>query len=183
MHSHHACAYAHTGAHTHLRTHTPARMQRHARTHKHAHKHTHTGARKQTPSHPSLSSRSSQRINVDASRITPTSSPTDSVFRSSCEMVSKSTNEKLKQGIAVRFHGEEGMVSLRGGNPATLCIADHVVGDKTSTEPSHRPALLIINGEWAALLSWNMLTLPIYCLSSTVWGKHNDFIIFIPVWV
>ncbi|MEQ2194622.1 E3 ubiquitin-protein ligase, partial [Xenoophorus captivus] len=24
-------------------------------------------------------------------------------------MVSKSTNEKLKQGIAVRFHGEEGM--------------------------------------------------------------------------
>lgn len=34
----------------------------------------------------------------------------DSIFRSSCEMVSKSTNEKLKQGIAVRFHGEEGMV-------------------------------------------------------------------------
>uniref|UniRef100_A0A3B4WK21 E3 ubiquitin-protein ligase HACE1 n=1 Tax=Seriola lalandi dorsalis TaxID=1841481 RepID=A0A3B4WK21_SERLL len=33
----------------------------------------------------------------------------DSIFRSSCEMVSKSTNEKLKQGIAVRFHGEEGM--------------------------------------------------------------------------
>ncbi|XP_061614492.1 E3 ubiquitin-protein ligase HACE1 isoform X4 [Phyllopteryx taeniolatus] len=32
-----------------------------------------------------------------------------SIFRSSCEMVSKSTNEKLKQGIAVRFHGEEGM--------------------------------------------------------------------------
>lgn len=29
-------------------------------------------------------------------------------------MVSKSTNEKLKQGIAVRFHGEEGMVSDRG---------------------------------------------------------------------
>lgn len=36
----------------------------------------------------------------------------DSIFRSSCEMVSKSTNEKLKQGIAVRFHGEEGMVGL-----------------------------------------------------------------------
>ncbi|XP_020779301.1 E3 ubiquitin-protein ligase HACE1 isoform X2 [Boleophthalmus pectinirostris] len=33
----------------------------------------------------------------------------DSIFRSSCEMVSKSTNEKLKQGIVVRFHGEEGM--------------------------------------------------------------------------
>ncbi|XP_028985006.1 E3 ubiquitin-protein ligase HACE1 isoform X2 [Betta splendens] len=33
----------------------------------------------------------------------------DSIFRSSCDMVSKSTNEKLKQGIAVRFHGEEGM--------------------------------------------------------------------------
>uniref|UniRef100_A0A3Q1EQD6 E3 ubiquitin-protein ligase HACE1 n=1 Tax=Acanthochromis polyacanthus TaxID=80966 RepID=A0A3Q1EQD6_9TELE len=33
----------------------------------------------------------------------------DSIFWSSCEMVSKSTNEKLKQGIAVRFHGEEGM--------------------------------------------------------------------------
>uniref|UniRef100_W5K1I7 E3 ubiquitin-protein ligase HACE1 n=1 Tax=Astyanax mexicanus TaxID=7994 RepID=W5K1I7_ASTMX len=33
----------------------------------------------------------------------------DSIFRSSCEVVSKSTNEKLKQGIAVRFHGEEGM--------------------------------------------------------------------------
>ncbi|XP_072316836.1 E3 ubiquitin-protein ligase HACE1 isoform X2 [Eucyclogobius newberryi] len=33
----------------------------------------------------------------------------DSIFRSSCEMVAKSTNEKLKQGIAVRFHGEEGM--------------------------------------------------------------------------
>ncbi|KAK7877513.1 hypothetical protein WMY93_031781 [Mugilogobius chulae] len=33
----------------------------------------------------------------------------ESIFRSSCEMVSKSTNEKLKQGIAVRFHGEEGM--------------------------------------------------------------------------
>uniref|UniRef100_A0A3Q2TWG4 E3 ubiquitin-protein ligase HACE1 n=1 Tax=Fundulus heteroclitus TaxID=8078 RepID=A0A3Q2TWG4_FUNHE len=33
----------------------------------------------------------------------------DSIFRSSCEMVSKSTNEKLKRGIAVRFHGEEGM--------------------------------------------------------------------------
>lgn len=37
---------------------------------------------------------------------------TESIFRSSCEMVSKSTNEKLKQGIAVRFHGEEGMVGL-----------------------------------------------------------------------
>lgn len=36
----------------------------------------------------------------------------DSIFRSSCEVVSKSSNEKLKQGIAVRFHGEEGMVSL-----------------------------------------------------------------------
>ncbi|TRY56881.1 hypothetical protein DNTS_028947 [Danionella cerebrum] len=33
----------------------------------------------------------------------------DSLFRSSCEVVSKSSNEKLKQGIAVRFHGEEGM--------------------------------------------------------------------------
>ncbi|RXN09756.1 E3 ubiquitin- ligase HACE1 isoform X2 [Labeo rohita] len=33
----------------------------------------------------------------------------DSIFRSSCEVVSKSSNEKLKQGIAVRFHGEEGM--------------------------------------------------------------------------
>lgn len=39
-------------------------------------------------------------------------SQTDSIFRSSCEMVSKSTNEKLKQGIAVRFHGEEGMVGF-----------------------------------------------------------------------
>uniref|UniRef100_A0A671PYS7 E3 ubiquitin-protein ligase HACE1 n=1 Tax=Sinocyclocheilus anshuiensis TaxID=1608454 RepID=A0A671PYS7_9TELE len=33
----------------------------------------------------------------------------DSIFRSSCEVVSKSSNEKLKQGIAVRFHGEEGV--------------------------------------------------------------------------
>uniref|UniRef100_A0A8C2WME3 E3 ubiquitin-protein ligase HACE1 n=1 Tax=Cyclopterus lumpus TaxID=8103 RepID=A0A8C2WME3_CYCLU len=33
----------------------------------------------------------------------------DTIFRSSCEMVSKSSNEKLKLGIAVRFHGEEGM--------------------------------------------------------------------------
>ncbi|XP_052473529.1 E3 ubiquitin-protein ligase HACE1 isoform X1 [Carassius gibelio] len=33
----------------------------------------------------------------------------DSLFRSSCEVVSKSSNKKLKQGIAVRFHGEEGM--------------------------------------------------------------------------
>uniref|UniRef100_A0A8C7F0Z0 E3 ubiquitin-protein ligase HACE1 n=1 Tax=Oncorhynchus kisutch TaxID=8019 RepID=A0A8C7F0Z0_ONCKI len=33
----------------------------------------------------------------------------ESIFSSSCAMVSKSTNEKLKQGIAVRFHGEEGM--------------------------------------------------------------------------
>ncbi|XP_036442266.1 E3 ubiquitin-protein ligase HACE1 isoform X1 [Colossoma macropomum] len=33
----------------------------------------------------------------------------ESIFRSSCEVVSKSANEKLKQGIAVRFHGEEGM--------------------------------------------------------------------------
>ncbi|XP_015206541.1 E3 ubiquitin-protein ligase HACE1 isoform X1 [Lepisosteus oculatus] len=33
----------------------------------------------------------------------------ESIFRSSCEVVSKSSNEKLKQGIAVRFHGEEGM--------------------------------------------------------------------------
>ncbi|XP_053487689.1 E3 ubiquitin-protein ligase HACE1 isoform X2 [Ictalurus furcatus] len=33
----------------------------------------------------------------------------ESIFRSSCEVVSKFTNEKLKQGIAVRFHGEEGM--------------------------------------------------------------------------
>ncbi|KAI4894346.1 hypothetical protein NFI96_032779 [Prochilodus magdalenae] len=33
----------------------------------------------------------------------------ESIFRSSCEVVSKSPNEKLKQGIAVRFHGEEGM--------------------------------------------------------------------------
>ncbi|XP_005999628.1 E3 ubiquitin-protein ligase HACE1 isoform X3 [Latimeria chalumnae] len=33
----------------------------------------------------------------------------DSIFRSSCEVVSKASYEKLKQGIAVRFHGEEGM--------------------------------------------------------------------------
>ncbi|XP_062395211.1 E3 ubiquitin-protein ligase HACE1 isoform X1 [Sardina pilchardus] len=33
----------------------------------------------------------------------------ESIFRSSCEVVFKSNNEKLKQGIAVRFHGEEGM--------------------------------------------------------------------------
>ncbi|KAM8954066.1 E3 ubiquitin-protein ligase HACE1 isoform 2-T2 [Pelodytes ibericus] len=33
----------------------------------------------------------------------------DSLFRSSCEVVFKSNCEKLKQGIAVRFHGEEGM--------------------------------------------------------------------------
>ncbi|KAJ8411456.1 hypothetical protein AAFF_G00162640 [Aldrovandia affinis] len=33
----------------------------------------------------------------------------ESIFRSSCEVVSKSSNQKLKQGIAVRFHGEEGM--------------------------------------------------------------------------
>ncbi|KAG8582334.1 hypothetical protein GDO81_008015 [Engystomops pustulosus] len=33
----------------------------------------------------------------------------DSIFRSSCEVVFKSNSEKLKQGIAVRFHGEEGM--------------------------------------------------------------------------
>lgn len=38
-------------------------------------------------------------------------------------MVSKSTNEKLKQGIAVRFHGEEGMVRLsgRGASPPAPC--------------------------------------------------------------
>lgn len=34
----------------------------------------------------------------------------DSIFRSSCEIVSKADCAKLKQGIAVRFHGEEGMV-------------------------------------------------------------------------
>ncbi|KAG7469909.1 hypothetical protein MATL_G00133800 [Megalops atlanticus] len=39
----------------------------------------------------------------------------ESIFRSSCEVVSKSSNQKLKQGIAVRFHGEEGMVSVRRG--------------------------------------------------------------------
>ncbi|KAM3931644.1 E3 ubiquitin-protein ligase HACE1 isoform 3-T3 [Leptodactylus fuscus] len=33
----------------------------------------------------------------------------ESIFRSSCEVVFKSNSEKLKQGIAVRFHGEEGM--------------------------------------------------------------------------
>ncbi|XP_065256801.1 E3 ubiquitin-protein ligase HACE1 isoform X3 [Emys orbicularis] len=33
----------------------------------------------------------------------------DSIFRSSCEVVSKANSAKLKQGIAVRFHGEEGM--------------------------------------------------------------------------
>ncbi|XP_041509590.1 E3 ubiquitin-protein ligase HACE1 [Microtus oregoni] len=33
----------------------------------------------------------------------------DSIFRSSCEIVSKANCAKLKQGIAVRFHGEEGM--------------------------------------------------------------------------
>ncbi|KAM3855557.1 E3 ubiquitin-protein ligase HACE1 isoform 2-T2 [Vipera latastei] len=33
----------------------------------------------------------------------------DSIFRSSCEVVSKASCVKLKQGIAVRFHGEEGM--------------------------------------------------------------------------
>ncbi|XP_043921844.1 E3 ubiquitin-protein ligase HACE1 [Protopterus annectens] len=33
----------------------------------------------------------------------------DSIFRSSCEVVSKASEEKLKQGIAVRFQGEEGM--------------------------------------------------------------------------
>ncbi|XP_069743561.1 E3 ubiquitin-protein ligase HACE1 isoform X2 [Narcine bancroftii] len=33
----------------------------------------------------------------------------DSIFQSSCEVVSKASYEKLKQGVAVRFHGEEGM--------------------------------------------------------------------------
>ncbi|XP_074804267.1 E3 ubiquitin-protein ligase HACE1 isoform X4 [Natator depressus] len=33
----------------------------------------------------------------------------DSIFRSSCEVVFKANCAKLKQGIAVRFHGEEGM--------------------------------------------------------------------------
>ncbi|XP_044773218.1 E3 ubiquitin-protein ligase HACE1 isoform X3 [Neomonachus schauinslandi] len=33
----------------------------------------------------------------------------DSIFRSSCEVVSRANCAKLKQGIAVRFHGEEGM--------------------------------------------------------------------------
>ncbi|KAK2492005.1 hypothetical protein MC885_002068 [Smutsia gigantea] len=33
----------------------------------------------------------------------------DSIFRSSCEVVSKANCAKLKQGLAVRFHGEEGM--------------------------------------------------------------------------
>lgn len=33
----------------------------------------------------------------------------DSIFRSSCDVVFKSNSAKLKQGIAVRFHGEEGM--------------------------------------------------------------------------
>ncbi|XP_026509747.1 E3 ubiquitin-protein ligase HACE1 isoform X1 [Terrapene carolina triunguis] len=33
----------------------------------------------------------------------------ESIFRSSCEVVSKANCAKLKQGIAVRFHGEEGM--------------------------------------------------------------------------
>lgn len=47
----------------------------------------------------------------------------ESIFRSSCEMVSKSTNEKLKQGIAVRFHGEEGMVSVTGGGVALPALA------------------------------------------------------------
>lgn len=37
----------------------------------------------------------------------------DSIFRSSCEVVSKANCAKLKQGIAVRFHGEEGMVGIR----------------------------------------------------------------------
>lgn len=36
----------------------------------------------------------------------------DSIFRSSCEIVSKANCAKLKQGIAVRFHGEEGMVGI-----------------------------------------------------------------------
>ena len=72
-------------------------------------------------------------------------------------MVSKSTNEKLKQGIAVRFHGEEGMVSLRGENPSSV---------DTKRGVGH----IIIPGL--------CLTLPKYCLSSTVWGKHNDFIIY-----
>lgn len=43
----------------------------------------------------------------------PSALLTESIFRSSCEMVSKSTNEKLKQSIAVRFHGEEGMVGFK----------------------------------------------------------------------
>lgn len=37
----------------------------------------------------------------------------DSIFRSSCEVVSKANCAKLKQGIAVRFHGEEGMVGKK----------------------------------------------------------------------
>lgn len=41
-------------------------------------------------------------------------------------MVSKATNEKLKQGIAVRFHGEEGMVSGRGeAARPTVCAGGH----------------------------------------------------------
>jgi len=37
----------------------------------------------------------------------------DSIFRSSCEVVSRANCAKLKQGIAVRFHGEEGMVGIK----------------------------------------------------------------------
>lgn len=40
----------------------------------------------------------------------------DSIFRSSCEVVSKANCAKLKQGIAVRFHGEEGMVGKSAWN-------------------------------------------------------------------
>lgn len=54
-------------------------------------------------------------------------------------MVSKSTNEKLKLGIAVRFHGEEGMVSNKTAFLLT-CFGCQLMDQHYS-----RPAQFVLN--------------------------------------
>lgn len=59
-------------------------------------------------------------------------------------MVSKSTNEKLKQGIAVRFHGEEGMVRAASlpapraacCSPLRVCRAKVWCGNGSTSSPT-----------------------------------------------
>lgn len=87
-------------------------------------------------------------------------------------MVSKSTNEKLKQGIAVRFHGEEGMVSaswrrvtrpsVRWSSPASdvICRARASCGSGSISSPTRSSIPTMLSSPSQLMVPHSFLFLP-----------------------